>query len=101
MKLVRIALLLIAATSLSACFRYTVITGAPPADKTIDLPWQKSFVFGLVPPDTVKSLQACPKGVSSVVIEHSFLNMLVAGLTWNLFTPMHPTVTCASGPVPR
>ncbi len=82
-------------TSVVGCYRTTVITGLPESDQKIDLPWQKSFVFGLVPPDTINSKAKCANGVAKVMVEHSFLNSLVAGLTWNLFTPIHPVVTCA------
>jgi hypothetical protein len=84
----------------SACWRVTVITGAPATETKIDLPWQKSWVYGLVPPDTIKAQTACPNGVSKVMVEHSFLNELVALLTWSIFTPIHPVVTCASSPRP-
>ena len=77
------------------CFRTTVETGAAPADTKIDLPWQKAWVFGLVPPDTINAKATCAKGVSKVVVEHSFVNLLVGAITWNIFTPIHPTVTCA------
>lgn len=77
------------------CYRITVETGAPAAETKIDLPWQKSWVFGLVPPDTINARATCPNGVSKVMVEHTFLNGLVAGLTWNIFTPIRPVVTCA------
>ena len=88
-------------TLLAGCYRYTVISGAPEAAQKIELPWQKSWVFGLVPPDTIKSQQACPQGIAKFETKHSFLNGLVGTLTYNIFTPIHPTVTCASGPVAR
>ncbi|MEP7345469.1 MAG: hypothetical protein ABI877_09380 [Gemmatimonadaceae bacterium] len=86
---------------LGACYRVTVITGAPAVATTIDLPWQKSWVIGLVPPDTIQSKTRCPNGVAQVMVEQSFLNGLVNGLTWNIFTPIHPVVTCASSPRPQ
>ena len=85
----------------SGCYRTTVITGAPPAPNKVDLPWQKSWVFGLVPPDTINARTTCPNGVASVVVEHSFVNGLVRVLTQNIFTPIHPVVTCATSPRPR
>jgi hypothetical protein len=57
--------------------------------------------LGLVPPDTINARTTCPNGVSKVMVERSFLNMLVSALTWNIFTPIHPVVTCASSPTPR
>jgi hypothetical protein len=55
----------------------------------------------LVPPPAIDAKQTCPQGVASVVTERSFLNGLVGAITYSLFTPMHTTVTCASGPVAK
>jgi hypothetical protein len=93
---------LLAASVLSAgCYHITVVTGAPAATTTIDQKWQNSFVYGLVPPAEVNSSQACTQGVAKVETERSFLNGLVGAITWNIYTPMHVLVTCASGPVAR
>ena len=86
---------------LAGCYHYTVISGAPASAQKIEIPWQKSWVLGLVPPDTIKSQQTCPQGIAQFETKHSFLNGLVSGITYNIFTPIHPTVTCASGPVTR
>jgi Bor protein len=89
-----------AAALLSGCYRVTVLTGAPEAPTpAIDKPWQNSFVIGLVPPPEVDTQSKCPQGVAKVQTEHSFLNGLVAALTWSIYTPIHVTVTCATGPV--
>ncbi len=87
---------LIAALS-TGCFRVTVNTGAAPSETKIDKQWAPSFVLGLVPPPVVEAKSICTQGVASVVTERSFLNSLVSGLTYNLFTPMHTTVVCAAG----
>jgi hypothetical protein len=87
------------------CYRVTVITGAPPADppatKNVDRPWQKSFVYGLVPPTDVTTKEQCPQGFAVVQTERSFLNGLVSAITYSIFTPMHTKVTCAVGPVAK
>ncbi|MBC7895777.1 MAG: hypothetical protein H7066_10195 [Cytophagaceae bacterium] len=93
--MIRKALLCAVLISSVGCFRTTVETGAPAGETKIDLPWQKSWVFGLVPPDTINTRATCPNGVSKVMVEHSFLNGLVRALTWSMFTPIHPVVTCA------
>ena len=93
-------LAVVAALPLAACFRVTVVTGAPATNTKIDLPWQKSWVYGIVPPDTIRSKERCPNGVAQVMVEESFLNGLVGGITWGIFTPIHPVVTCASSPRP-
>ena len=97
----RRALLLAAAILCTGCYRVTVITGAPPSPEVIDKPWQHSFVYGLVPPTELTTTETCKQGVSKVVTERSFLNGLVAGLTYSIYTPVHTTVTCASGPVAK
>jgi hypothetical protein len=42
----------------------------------------------------------CTQGVAKVETERSFLNGLV-GAIYDIYTPIHTTVTCASGPVAR
>jgi hypothetical protein len=67
----------------------------------IDKQWQNSFIIGLVPPGEIDSKAQCPQGVAKVETERSFLNGLVGAITENIYTPIHATVTCASGPVAR
>jgi hypothetical protein len=86
--------LLVGATG---CYRAVIETARPPGTQTIDIPWAHSFVYGIVPPAVVNSATQCPSGVARVVTEHSFLNGLVAAITWGIYTPVHITVTCASG----
>jgi len=97
----RLRFLALAALAMSAaCYHITVLSGAPPASTSIDKPWQNSFVYGLVPPVELKS-ETCNQGVAKVETERSFVNGLVSALTWSIYTPLHVTITCASGPVPR
>jgi hypothetical protein len=91
----------LAAVTLSACYHITVSSGAPSGAQVIDKPWQLSFVYGLIPPPEISAKETCPQGVAKVETERSFLNSIVAGVTWQLVTPLHARVTCASGPVPR
>jgi hypothetical protein len=83
------------------CYHVTVITGAPAGPTVIDKPWQNSFVIGLVPPAELDVKSQCTQGVAKVETERSVLNGLVGALTENIYTPIHVTVTCASGPVAR
>jgi len=88
---------LIAAVVCSGCYHVTVVTGAPAATQTVDKPWQNSFIAGIVPPAELSSKETCAQGVAKVETERSFLNGLVGAVTWNIYTPMHVNVTCASG----
>jgi hypothetical protein len=80
---------------LAGCFHATIETGLAPSTTVIDQPWAMGFVYGLIPPSPVATMQRCPKGVAKVETEHSFLNALVGGFTFSLITPMHIKVTCA------
>ena len=94
----RVRAALIGATLVSACYRVTVVSNAAPSPTMYDKAWVNSFVFGLVPPDTIRVTPTCAGGnVSKVVTERSFLNGLVTAITWNIYTPMHVTATCSTG----
>jgi hypothetical protein len=92
----RLLALAVASLALAGCYRATVVTAAQPSATVIDVPFQHSFVYGLVPPAEINTREKCPNGVSKAVTEVSFINGLVAFLTWQLYTPMHVTVTCAN-----
>jgi hypothetical protein len=91
----------LALLSLSGCYHYTIVSGAPASEKSVSSDWQKFFVLGLVPADTISTQAACPRGVATIETQRSFLNSLVSGITYNLFTPISTKYTCASGPVAR
>ena len=80
----------------SACWHATIETGLPASSETISVPWAHSFIYGLVPPNTVSSASKCKNGVAKVETQHSFLNGLVAAITFSLYTPMQIDITCAS-----
>ena len=80
----------------SGCYHAIVTTGRAEG-KVINKPFQPSFVFGLVPPPPLNVASECPSGVAKVETQHSFVEGLVAAITFSLFTPMTITVTCAAG----
>lgn len=81
----------------AACYHQVVETGRPASPTVIDKPWQMSFVYGIVPPPVLSSASQCPGGVAKVETQHSFLNGVVAAITFGIVTPMQVTITCASG----
>jgi Bor protein len=87
-----IAVLLVAA---SACYHATVDTGLTPSTVVVEKSWASGWIYGLVPPSTVETGSKCQHGVAKVETQHSFLNMLVGGLTGGIYTPMSIKVTCA------
>jgi len=90
------AAVLVAALLAQGCYHATIETGATPSTETIDEPWASSFIFGLVPPKTVSTQAKCVSGVARVETQHSFLNLLVGGITFGIYTPIAIKVTCAA-----
>ncbi len=91
-------ILAIAVLALAGCYHATINTGVSPGATQIHRPWAPSFVYGLVPPPTINAMETCgASGVARVETQQSFLNGLVAGLTFGIFTPMDLLVTCGSG----
>ncbi len=89
--------LLLAVTSLTftACYHATVETGLAPGMQTLEDKWATGWIYGLVPPSTVDTMERCPAGVARVETQLSFANQLVSFLTIGIYTPMEIVVTCA------
>jgi hypothetical protein len=94
MKKLNAGLALLAAFALSGCYHAVIDTGRAPNGTTIERPWAHGFIFGLVPPSVTETAQKCPGGVAKVETKHSFLNSLVGGLTYGIYTPMTVMVSC-------
>jgi len=92
-----IVFLILGALTVSGCYHATVVTGEQPGTQTIEERWATSFINGLVPPETVDATQQCNNGVARVETRLPFLNQIVTGLTFGIYSPMSITVTCASG----
>ena len=94
-RFMKLAAVLVVIAVVSGCYNARVETGLAPSQEVIKEGWAPSWIYGAVSPPTVEAASACPNGVSQVHTYHSFLNMLVAGLTFGIFTPMTINVTCA------
>lgn len=81
---------------LAGCYHATIDTGLPPSSVVYHQPFASCWVYGLVPPKTVKAALECEHGVAKVETKLSFLNGLVGALTFSIYTPMDIKVTCAS-----
>jgi Bor protein len=80
----------------AGCYHATIDTGATPSTVVISKEWAAGWIYGLVPPSTVETASTCPNGVAKVETQLSFLNQLVAFLTFEIYTPMSIKVTCAA-----
>jgi Bor protein len=89
-------LLVLGVFSLAGCYHATIETGATPSAQVIKRPFASGWIYGLVPPSTVKAASECPNGVARVETQLSFVNELVSWLTLGIYTPMEITVTCAT-----
>ncbi|MEM6337088.1 MAG: hypothetical protein AAF752_11000 [Bacteroidota bacterium] len=96
MKALRLVLLLAIVSTTAGCYHAKISTGKAPSAVVIDKPFANGWILGLVPPDPVEVMEECPNGVSMVETKLSFVNQLVANLTFGIYTPMHITVTCAA-----
>lgn len=81
---------------LSGCYHAQVTTGLEPSSQVHEESFANGWVYGLVPPSTVRAQEQCNSGVARVETKLSFLNMLVGNLTLGIYTPMHIKVTCAT-----
>lgn len=95
-KIIGLLSVLLIAIMVTGCYHAQFTTDKEPSNQVIEKPWASSFVFGLVPPSVVETAEQCPNGVARVESKISFLNGLVAGLTFNIYTPMNLKVTCAA-----
>jgi hypothetical protein len=91
-----IAALAVPAFLLAGCYHATITTGQPASSEVISEPWALGWIYGLVPPSTVETAAKCRNGVAKIETQHSFLNSIVGGITFGIFTPMQIDVTCAS-----
>ncbi|GAC1651076.1 MAG: hypothetical protein NVS4B3_10980 [Gemmatimonadaceae bacterium] len=96
MRYIAKASLVVVAIVTSACYHAVIDTGRPSSGQVIEKPWASSFIAGLVPPSVVETASKCPNGVAKVETQLSFLNQLVSGLTFGIYTPMEIRVECAS-----
>lgn len=97
MQSIKVIAFLACTLLLSSCYHAQITTGKQMSNEVIDNPWAHSFIFGLVPPKEVSVASQCSNGVAKVETQISFLNGLVSAITFNIYTPMHITVTCAAG----
>lgn len=80
---------------MTGCYATSIDTGRPQSTKVIRKPYAACWIYGLIPPPTVQTAGGCPNGVAKVETQHSFLDMLIGGITLGVYTPIQIVVTCA------
>jgi len=83
---------------LAGCYHATVDTGLAPAQPTVNSEtiWAHSWVYGLVPPSTVRAQDACGGPATRVDTQVGFVHGLIGAITGGIYTPMQIRVTCAA-----
>lgn len=81
----------------TGCHHATIDTGLASSTEVIHETFAASWIYGLVPPSTISAAVKCPHGVAKVETQRSFLNSLVAIITFGIYSPMEIKVTCAAG----
>lgn len=80
----------------AACYHTIVKTNLAPGTEVHHEGFVPAFIYGLVPATVDASSYCAGKKWAKVETQMSFLNGLVAGFTFQIFTPMDVTVTCAA-----
>lgn len=80
----------------SGCYHAQITTELEPSNQTIEKSFASSWIYGLIPPSTVRAQEECRSGVAKVETKLSFVNNLVGMITFGIYTPMNIKVTCAA-----
>lgn len=89
-----IAVVLFVSMFLTSCYSYTSVVGAGPEKYKKESAVNHYFFYGLVPAKMSDSKRMA-SGVTNYQVHtrQTFLNGLVAGLTFGIYTPTKTTVT--------
>lgn len=84
-----------AAVLLSGCYHSIITTELAPSSEVHHEPWKPAFIAGLVPAQVDGSSYCQGRRWARVETQQSFLNWVVAAVTFGIFTPMDIRVWCA------
>lgn len=86
--------LVCASILLSSCYSYTAVVGNGPQTNQKTVKWNHYAIYGLAPVAVTdaKELVGDAKDYS-LNIQHSFVNGLIAAITFGVYTPTTVTVT--------
>ncbi len=89
-----VALLCASAVTLSSCYSYTTIVGKGAQDQSETTKWNHYVVDGLAPLE-VSDAKEMANGAQdyTVYTRQTFVNGLLAALTFGIYTPTTTTVT--------
>lgn len=87
------AIALVFSFTMSSCYTYTTVVGTGAQGNTEVTKWNSYFIFGLAP-GNITSPKELAAGASdyTVTTKQSFVNGLLGGLTFGIYTPTTTTV---------
>lgn len=93
-SLIKLSLCLVLAVSMSSCYTYSIVVGNGPQKGIVESKKNHYVINGLAAVGTVdaKALAGDAKDYK-ITITHSFIDGLIASLTFGIYTPTTVTVT--------
>ena len=89
-----LAIVMASSMLLTSCFSYTSVVGEGAQGTTETTEWNHYVVFGLAPVDVSDSkVMADGAGDYTIHTRQSFVNGLIAAVTFGIYTPTMTTVT--------
>lgn len=94
-KQTRICLSLLTGIMLfSSCYSYTEVVGRGPQNNQKVAKWNHYAIYGLAPIKVSNSKEALGDVKDySINVQHSFVNGLIAAITFGIYTPTTVTIT--------
>lgn len=88
-----IAILFALCISLTSCYTYTAVVGEGAQGNKETTEWNHYLIYGLAPVGVSDPAEVA-KGATdyNVEVKHSFVNGLVAALTFGIYTPTTTTI---------
>lgn len=95
-KLLTTGLLAMTLLASTGCYSVGLVTRSVAPGETHHK-WMHGFIYGLVGSEVDTESMCGTRGVARVDTYMSLGNMVLAALTWGLYSPMSLDVTCAAG----
>jgi hypothetical protein len=80
----------------AACYRQVVQTGRTPGTTVVEKPWTATWMWGLVPAQTIDVSSQCTSGIATVETQMTVPNWLATVVTLGIYAPRNVKVTCAN-----